>query len=105
MGIGHLQSSAKFLGAFAHSSDANARAAGPQLHNSVAHTFSVVPDLYNHLAFPLGQGNPGLMRPRMTKDIGERFLNNPEHCGFQIEREPGKIEWARVSSSVSMPLR
>src|SRR5579862_539081 len=91
MSTGHQQFSAQILGTLTHTSNADARAAGARFYDSVGHALSIVTHFNGHRAFVLRQADPRLTGPGMAEDVGEFFLNNTKHRGFQLERETREI--------------
>ena len=73
------QIAAKMAHAFAHSSDSHSRALGLNLSQSfLRHTPSMVFNLYVDIAFLTLNSNPRGFASRVTMNVGQAFLHQPE---------------------------
>ncbi len=84
------QFSAKFFDPLSHSTNSDTDGSGPKFYDSVLQPFTVVPNLDGNAFRVSSQNNPTASRFRVSKDIRERFLHDPENGSLELRRKSRK---------------
>jgi hypothetical protein len=74
------QFSTKFFNTLSHPTDSDANASGAKLRGLLCDPLAVIAHFDYDLAANYQQGDPCIVRSRMSKHIRQRLLNNSEDC-------------------------
>ena len=110
--IAQSQFAAEFFGALPHAPQPDADTPGSQFDDMRGYSFSKVSNSDCHVMIVFFQRDARLISARVPENIGQRFLDNPKHCGFYFRSEPRKfrrvhvkyrLDAAAVRQSIKIP--